>query len=196
MPCQNVWFLLHFIFCLPLVIQKTGSPGSLDLISKVSSFDRSTAGQVTSCIIHNISIPLSMQGIFNACLLRGNQSVNWKSTQTERESLDLCMKHYFFVSKEQYNPCVRIYVRVRLFRQISNGEIDHASRYYSRCRNVNISTCRPLACRTWLRHCWQFPLLMTSFPGYPVQKKPPFPKTFAVPFSSRGGIKDAQRSVR
>lgn len=88
-------FPYYFLFTTGYT-KKTGSPGLLNLISKVSSFDRSAP--VQSWTVHNIKIPQSMQGIFNACVLGGNQCQVKIRTNT-RETFELYIKHSFFVSR-------------------------------------------------------------------------------------------------
>lgn len=91
----------------------TGSPGLLDLISKVSSFDRSTRyttfrfrNQCKACLMH---------------VFWEETSVNWKCTQTQGKRLTYALNILCSCQRVMCSTRVRIDVFARLLDKYKNG---------------------------------------------------------------------------
>lgn len=94
--------------------------------------------------------------------------------------------------------CVRACARVRVFRKSINRRRINRLRAAAAAVVKTSTEARVALSLAVLGSAivWQLSLLMTSFPGYLLQKKPPSPKNFADPFSNRAETKDDKRSVR
>lgn len=167
----KVCFILHTIFCLPQVIQrKQGLQGCWTLFLR----------SVVSTGVHLDRVALYMTLRFpNQCkaslmhVFWEETSVNWKSTQTQGKRLTYALNIL--------SAC-----QTAIYSNIKTGEIDHTSRYYCRCKNVNISTCRPLACRTWLRHCLTVPVANDTLSWLPASEEAPVSRDFCGIFQQPG----------
>lgn len=119
--------------CWTLLTRSAGQTGvHLGRVAAYTQFRFSN--QLKACLLHTFGIGKSKQTQVNHL----TDPLNMFLSVTQKLSKTYSWKFIF--------ECVRACV--------SSGEkLGQTPRCCCRCKNVNISTCRPLACRTWLRHC-------------------------------------------